>query len=446
MAASFGPYFMNAETFSETSGLWTSNLLTGCAPSGYYSNGVIIRYLDNAGGIAGCCLGPALDCPQCEPPVFECGTTWDTNGGVKEIYETTVNTGSGTGVVLVGVNPANIPDGVASRFPAGLGGTIYSSGSAQFLGFASCNYTGASTNLYDHACYVGNISAIDTGWPAIQVGAQCSGIEWDCVGDPPPISESGYQRKQWNNAIEDWEDVPGAPLVSAEISNYNVGSGVGTSNDTQMRPLGLNAAGVCVANDSIAPCIGTTGYFWIPIPKTSFFDQQVEVCFIGGPDASTGFNFAFQCPQMPTQFGVSDLTAPLLSSPDPLATPTCSTVAYTDVLYQVSVWGVEGGYTSTSVDSNTSNAISNGLAISILGQHCFAYQTALGTGLRLNEGGTEYQWFKVNLNTGGGNANRMITIGTTGQNAIWQNYPELQAALIQVDWNGVITRLEPCEF
>ena len=56
MAVQFGPYFINAETFSGASGVWTNSALTTCAPDGYYSNGVIQRYLSSGTGI--CTLGP----------------------------------------------------------------------------------------------------------------------------------------------------------------------------------------------------------------------------------------------------------------------------------------------------------------------------------------------------------------------------------------------------
>lgn len=450
MAASFGPYWMNAATFSETSGLWLSNLLTQCAPSGYYSNGVVIRYLDNTGGggFSDCCLGPVLDCPYCAPPVMACGTTWPTNGGDHEIYETTVGAGSGVGVLLVGLNPADIPDGVAARFPAGIGGTIHSEGSSQMLGYGSCNYNGVSTNLWDHACYIGDIASIDTGWPGINtVPAQCSAVGWDCGGpEAPPVLEPGYQRKQWNDALEDWEDVPGAPLVDIEISNYNVGSQIGTTAGTQLEVLGLRPDGTCAVNDSLAACEGTTGMFWVPIYKSSPFDQQVEVNFVGSADGNTGYTFAFTCPMTPWGFSCSDLSTPILSTADPTITPACTDVPYPDVLYQISVWvgGLEGMSTAVNYDAATTAAITDGSATNVLGQNCFAYTTSTGSGLRINEGGTNFEWFKVNLNTGSSNANRCITIGVTGQDATWQQAAEWQAALVQIDTHGVITRIVQC--
>ena len=123
MAVQFGPYFINSETFSTASGVWTSNTLITCAPSGYYSNGVIQRYLTNSGSST-CSLGPVLDCPSCAPPSVACGATYDQGGNAGDMFKLTVGLGTGAGVALIGLNPVGVPDSIAVRFPSGSGTII----------------------------------------------------------------------------------------------------------------------------------------------------------------------------------------------------------------------------------------------------------------------------------------------------------------------------------
>ena len=452
MPASFGPFFINSETFLGASGVWLNNDLTTCAPSGYYSNGVIQRYLDNQ-GVGICCLGPALPCPTCEPPVLECGEAYQGTGGSAQIYETTVGLGTGLGVALVGLNPASIPDSVCTRFPAEIG-DIISAGASQFFGYGANNYNGASTELYDNLCYIGAIESMDTTWIGLQIDATvCDNLGWDCAGAAPPIVDTngttGYTRFFWDTSLVPPNWAPsGLPNVNVTFSNYNVGSDIGGSSGTQSGNLGLDGVGACVANDAIANCHGVPGWFYLPIVKTDWADQQVEIMFCGtSQNVGTGYEFNIICPKTPTPFEMSDLL-PLSATNDPLFTPNCDdgdVGVYPNALHQISLFNDALGQQMPFASTTEAAAVVSAYGQGILAQHSFAYQNSGGTGLRWNEGGvTKYEWYRVNLVTGGDNALKAITIGTSGQSADWQEAAENTAALIQIDNNGIITRIVLC--
>lgn len=469
MPVIFGPYFINAETFEEASGVWTDAALTTCAPSGYYSNGVIQRYLSNqsAPGVPICCLGPALECPTCVPPQLECGIGDLTDGGPGELYDEIVSLGTGTGVALVGLIPSNIPDGLAVQFPQG--GTILSSGSTQFGGFASNNYNGGSTDLKDHLCWIGNARMIDGAWIGIStaLGVGCGNfgndnINWDCVGAPPPQTDfnggAGFTRFMWDPVALAWVPDPVAGPASIEISNYCIMTNACSNTSTQLGVMGLDEAGVCQPHTNPTdPCEFRTGYFFIPITKTSFQNQNFRLMLGGATASNTGFSFTLICPKPPTPFQMSDLIAESnTASYTPNGFSGYDSETWPNTLYQVSVWDdaqtalaypnqPAGAFGTIQVDPNVATNYGNG----ILGQHCFAYQTADGTGLRWNEGapgGFKYQWYRVNLVTGGPNALKAITLSCTAavnpaQEVLWQEAEENTGALIQIDDHGIITRI-----
>jgi hypothetical protein len=181
MAVSFGPYFINAETFSGASGVWLNNALTQCAPQGYYSNGVIQRYLTNNGSF--CSLGPALDCPTCTPPNVPCGGTFNQSGDVRDMFRLSVGLGTGTGVALIGIDPSNIPDGIACRFPSG-SGVILDEVSSQRYGYGNSGNTSGSTRLEDYMVFMGGASAVGGGWTGMGPPSGSCGATWDCATYP----------------------------------------------------------------------------------------------------------------------------------------------------------------------------------------------------------------------------------------------------------------------
>ena len=52
-------YYLDGDTLSNSSAVFTDESMTTCAPDGFYSDGTIVREL------SGCSLLPAEDCPNC---------------------------------------------------------------------------------------------------------------------------------------------------------------------------------------------------------------------------------------------------------------------------------------------------------------------------------------------------------------------------------------------
>ena len=444
MAVQFGPYFINAETFSGASGVWTNSALTTCAPDGYYSNGVIQRYLSSGTGI--CTLGPVLDCPSCAPPSVACGGSYNQDGSASDMFRLTVGLGSGMGVALIGIDPLGVPDGIAARFPSG-SGEIIAEGSSQVYGYASNNNPSIAIVLENHIVFVGD-GSYGAGYPGLTGGSSsCSSATWDCATYPAgtPASSGTYD-------YYDWDDVAGAfpPLgsptgtLSFEITNYNGASGVQLSTVTQMGIKGLDKYGACQANTVVSNCSTNVGVFYIPIPKPTAYAQSADVVFCGSPTGSTVFDFVLLCPQVPTPFEMSDL---ITETNDPAIVPACTDGTpgvYPNTLYQVSLYNQAEGITGNSpgIPNATGNALYNNGVLAI---NSFAYQQQYPSlaDTRWNEGGTfKYQWYKVNLVTGGPNANKTLKLNSGALN--WGESFSDTSALIQIDDNGVITNIIPC--
>tara|TARA_R110002012_G_scaffold218587_3_gene389966 strand:+ start:28587 stop:29957 length:1371 start_codon:yes stop_codon:yes gene_type:complete len=454
MAVQFGPYFINSETFSTASGVWTSNTLVTCAPSGYYSNGVIQRYLTNSGSST-CSLGPVLDCPSCAPPSVSCGAAYPQNGNAGDMFKLSVGLGTGAGVALIGINPVGVPDSIAVRFPSG-SGTIIAEGSSQVHGYASNNNTSGSTVLEDYLVYVGDGYDYNLTWPGIASGsAACGAAQWDCATYPAgsPITSPPYDVYEWDDAAGGFPATPTSTGFTCEISGYSGTSGTQLPNVTQMGVIGIDQYGACQSNTIVANCTDNLGAFFIPVTKTSLYAQNVDVVFAGTPlgaGSTTGFGFLLVCPQVPTPFEMSAL---ITETNDPLVTPPCtdgSPGVYPNTLHQISLWN-----TPESIGANTPGGINFNDDVynqGVLAINSFAYMNTQGTGVRWNEGpvatvnptgGTfKYQWYKVNLVTGGPNEYKTLKLNNGAIN--WGAAPQDTSALIQIDDNGVITNIIPC--
>ena len=424
MPATFGPYWLNAETFTGASGIWTTSALTTCANPGYYSNGVIQRYLTNTG--TSCSLGTPLPCPQCAlPPDIICGDSpFNASGGQAEMFVATASLGVGTGVALIAMDPWDVPDGMAARYPATTG-LIHNEGSSQYQGFAASNYGGASTDLWDNACWVGTVFQMVSppAWDGlVNNGAVCGGVNATCPGFP--VTTAGtYTTNIWDGSA--WVN-SGLPTTTIEIANYNFGNG-----GTQMALMGLDSAGVCQTTTAVADCSGGCGFFYIPIVKTTVPPADVDICFVGFSNSNTQYDWEIICPITPYGFAMSALIA---SEVNAAVTPLCTDGtpgAYPNTLFQTSIWaqvaqGIDPGY------------------VDAISQHSFAWDNVNATGARINEGGVAgYEWYKVNLQTGDANANHILSVSTTGQIA-WSNLVTNTSALVQIDTNGIITRIVAC--
>ena len=463
MPATIGPYFINTDNFEFASGVWTDAALTTCAPQGYYSNGVTVRYLTNAAGGV-CSLGPGLNCPTCEPQTIICGTVYNVDPQVTNLYKVNANLGVGEGVCLVTIDPADVPDALACKFE----GQIIAEGVAQFNGYAANYNTSGSTNVYDNLVFVGTMENYTANFAGLTGGSGgCTPRVWDIGTYPaPPISNNAASPDSTVFDVQEWDDAteqfaPTGTSQQIEISNYNASSGRGDNTVTEMAVMGLDGAGVVQANTGAAACDLAVGTFCIPVCKTQPFNQQVEVNFAGGYE-NTGFEFTIVCPQAPQAFLMSQL---LLETNDGASTPSCSAaIDYQNTLYMVSTFNAAESV-SIYADGVGSNVVSN-YGNNVLAINSFAYMSANPTNseFRWNEGavagvnptgGTnKYQWYKVSLVQGlpgGGltSGNQFKTIDLTNpgtSNSVDLNYDNgSSTALIQIDNHGIITRIVRCE-
>ena len=465
MPATIGPYFINTDNFEYASGVWTDAALTTCAPQGYYSNGVTVRYLTNAAGGV-CSLGPGLNCPTCEPATIVCGTVYNVDPQITNLYKVNADLGVGQGVCLVTIDPDNQPDAIACKFE----GQIIAEGVAQFNGYAANNNTSGSTNVYDNLVFVGTMGNYTTNFAGLTGSGSpgCISSSWDIGTYPaPPISNNAASPDSTVFDVQEWDDAtaqfsPTGSSQQIEISNYNASSGRGDDTVTEMAVMGLDGAGVVQANTGVAACDLRIGTFCIPVCKTQSFNQQVEVNFAGGYN-NTGFEFTIVCPQTPQGFNMSQL---LLETNDGALTPSCTgtTINYQNTLWMVSTFNAAE---SVSIYEDSIGAyVQSNYGNNVLAINSFAYMNPNPTNseFRWNEGavagvnptgGTnKYQWYKVSLvlglnpgNVTNGNQYKTIDLTNPGtSNQVDLNYDtDSSTALIQIDNHGIITRIVRCE-
>ena len=98
-------YYLDGTTLLNSSAAFTDAGLTTCAADGFYSDGVSSREL------SGCVFLPAQTCGSC---ATACGTTVIPNPftDVSGVYKIDVDSGTGTGAVILKFNPAEVPDGI----------------------------------------------------------------------------------------------------------------------------------------------------------------------------------------------------------------------------------------------------------------------------------------------------------------------------------------------
>jgi len=131
-------YFLNGTTLATSTGVFTNVGLTTCADSGNYSDGVIVRYLDNAT----CTLGPSTSCPSC---ASDCNGVEITNRGTEGIYNITTNLGVDTGAIVIKYQPGDIPDGIYAVY----NGVTYNKLSSEIDGYHQTSIANGVTYLGD---------------------------------------------------------------------------------------------------------------------------------------------------------------------------------------------------------------------------------------------------------------------------------------------------------
>jgi hypothetical protein len=242
-------YFLDGTTLANSTAVYSDAALSICAPSGYYSDGIIVRQQVIEGGT--CKLLAAEECPSCAEP---CGGQINTSGN-QGIYKMNLNVGgtpSDVGAMIIQMNPYGVPDGVFVQYD----GTIYNKGvradgnTDTFIlgnGFYNAGGLAQSRNA-------NNYTVVGTSFP------NC-GVDAGLIG-------SG----------------------NLDVYNYVNGSFVATGNQ-EAYTISLDD---CVLQDT-ADSDFTIRNFVIVVPKTSASPETVLVQFIG-PCSSTAFQIAVSCP------------------------------------------------------------------------------------------------------------------------------------------------------
>ena len=472
MAAAFGPYWLNAETFEEATGVWDDSALTTCASEGYYSNGVIQRYLEYDAATGECCLGPALNCPSCIPAPIDCSDSIPEAGsaGGFSMYITEVSFGNSVGVAFAFLNPFGIPDAMAVEYPADSGQFI-TEGVLDNSGYVANNIGDvvpavATTGIWDYAIMVGNVSYYNSFFPGEGIsspaaGSHCTNFEAVNTGPsgnwPIPMNQpSIIDVYKLNDAGSAWIIDPVQPDPNPWLTSVNwVGTlgapsqGMYPTTTTKASFMGMDAGNVFVPNSSSPPagptlCDTGTDLF-IPIPKNSTAFVNAKVCWFG-TDTQTGYDGLVSCPIPPTQFSYESAT--VISNVDPAWTPACDTAGSGP--FDASFW------MANPFHAFYNNATTTPATLTVRG---FCYTTALPsvTDLRLNEGSGTFTWYRVNMmdqplgnqaaytNDGTGDAAAFHNGAALGPQRLSYEGTSVTSVWVQVDTHGLITRIETCE-
>lgn len=134
-------FYIDTPSFSTATRVYLDNLLTICAPDGYYSDGSSVRRQSS------CLLLPAEVCPTCLPP---CGASITASGSTG-FYRMEFGTGSTLGAMIIRFNPYSVPDGI--RASLSNSSTIYNR-------VAAISYSGGveSPSLVGNFTIIGNVS------------------------------------------------------------------------------------------------------------------------------------------------------------------------------------------------------------------------------------------------------------------------------------------------
>jgi hypothetical protein len=146
MAVSFGTYYMNSNSFSTTSGLWTDDGLTTVAPDGWYQSCGVYREM--TGGV----LNESVTCPSC---VADCGDIV-TLSSTQGVYNVEANVGTNTGAILVKFNPQTVGDGILVTY----NGATYNKLSSPVDGVHQSNTLGNTTYIGDSGTACAALTAL----------------------------------------------------------------------------------------------------------------------------------------------------------------------------------------------------------------------------------------------------------------------------------------------
>jgi len=134
--ATIGNYYLNGPDLVTSTGIFTDAAFTTCAPDGWYSQGGIVRELDN------CILLPRAQCPSCANP---CGSSVVDGLAGYGLYLIPVELGTAQGAVKVTFDPKIQVQGIRAIY----NDAVFNKFSSEQDGYHSTTVTNGLTYMGD---------------------------------------------------------------------------------------------------------------------------------------------------------------------------------------------------------------------------------------------------------------------------------------------------------
>lgn len=259
-------FYWPGASFASTTTIYSDPGFTTIAPDGWYQQAGIYRQM--LGGV----LGAVTTCPTC---VLPCDSTF-SGSGVQGQFFLTANVGTTTGVVLVLLNPLDVPDKCTWSFDYDNSGTptVASEYSSPNFG-----YLQGLIGTVSSACSVG-------GSPTMTNALGSSGFSVN------------VDRYDYDTALGNFPATP---------------TSVGTQTLGPYDPQGTGTNPVDFRPTQVGSCM-------MVIPKPLTTTTTIEFVF-DGPCASTGWSFFVGCPTQLNSFRCSPSpTASCTGATDPFFT------------------------------------------------------------------------------------------------------------------------------
>lgn len=136
--ATLGAYYIDSDSFTTATAVYTNANLTTAAADGFYQNCGVYR--QQTSGV----LGPVITCPNCTGAT--CGTLpsggWTTTE--QGIYQFDIQLSAAVGAWRLALTPGVLPGKIRVEFPAS-SGTFYTGGSSSNFGYLAGPYFGDTT-------------------------------------------------------------------------------------------------------------------------------------------------------------------------------------------------------------------------------------------------------------------------------------------------------------
>ena len=128
----FSTFYINGNSLSEATSVWTDVNLTILAADDYYSDGVVVRR--QSGGV----LLSNEACPSCSTL---CDNEVEVNSSDPGIFNVSVNMGTVIGAVRIEYDVAGYPDSIKATWDS----NIYNKMSSEYYGYLN-NYSGTPSS------------------------------------------------------------------------------------------------------------------------------------------------------------------------------------------------------------------------------------------------------------------------------------------------------------